>query len=54
MASDEKRAILGEKLDNILSRLIVSSNEDNAQQINQCKTEAKRLLMEIETFIFDL
>ncbi len=54
MTYDEKRAVLGEQLDNILSRLIVYSKEDNTRQINQCKIEAKRLLMEIETFISDL
>ncbi len=54
MTDDEKQSMLAEKLDNILSRLILARRERDTQMIKKYKTEAKRILAEIEIFVTDL
>jgi hypothetical protein len=54
MTPDEQHSILAEKLDNATSRLILASRENDTNTVRKCKIEAKRLLMEYETFISDI
>jgi hypothetical protein len=54
MTHDEERSILSEKLDNVTSRLILASRENDQHQIKHCKNEAKRILMDYERFIEDI
>jgi hypothetical protein len=54
MTPDEQHSILAEKLDNATSRLILASRENDMNTVRLCKIEAKRLLMEYETFISDI
>jgi hypothetical protein len=54
MTYDEQHSLLAEKLDNVTSRLILASREKETSKIKLCKSEAKRLLLEYETFISDI
>jgi hypothetical protein len=54
MTPDEQRSVLSEKLDNVTSRLILAVRENDTLQIKQCKSEAKRILMDYERFIADI
>ena len=54
MTDDERHSVLAEKLDNATSRLILASRERDAETINKCKMEVKRLLLDYETFISDI
>ena len=54
MTDVEQRSFLSERLDNVTSRLMLASREKDIRNVKQCKMEAKRVLMEYETFISDI